>query len=472
MIHAILRVLACASPGATLQSKASDYCLLLVDDDPEMLELLALGAESVFQGKILIANSPLEAIELIKSGNRPRLIVSDFEMQGTTGADLFHMLAQQQYTGEFAICSGSDPHKIRAALPQLKHLIAKPLVIKPLQALIKSLQLDQALPTEAKSSTSEPRYVGIRLTTLMRLGHMDLELYVKLSDNKFVKIADKGSEFDAELLSRYSARDVSHLYLTETEARKFAEALEQNLAFLSENTELSDDAVLGLAEEATAAVDNLVRTLGWEPHFQKIAIKATKIAANALAKNRELAKSWISLRKNPDRYLASHSQMLSLVACNLAQNMGWASEVTLTKIALAAFMHDLSLGELSYAEIQKGDEIACATQAETTNLKLYRNHPLAAEAMVLAAENFPPEVAVILRQHHERPDGSGYPQRIEARSVTPLAALFIVAHEFIDATWNQDLSPAVIEQFCQAKENYFDKGIFRKALACLSARAK
>ncbi|MBC7397838.1 MAG: hypothetical protein H7333_10390 [Bdellovibrionales bacterium] len=42
-----------------------------------------------------------------------------------------------------------------------------------------------------------------------------------------------------------------------------------------------------------------------------------------------------------------------------------------------------------------------------------------------------PEVAVILVQHHERPDGSGFPGQLTNAQIHPLAAVFIVAEHLI-----------------------------------------
>jgi response regulator RpfG family c-di-GMP phosphodiesterase len=41
----------------------------------------------------------------------------------------------------------------------------------------------------------------------------------------------------------------------------------------------------------------------------------------------------------------------------------------------------------------------------------------------------PPDVDVIIAQHHERADGTGFPRNLSATYIAPLATIFIVAHD-------------------------------------------
>ena len=44
-------------------------------------------------------------------------------------------------------------------------------------------------------------------------------------------------------------------------------------------------------------------------------------------------------------------------------------------------------------------------------------------------QEIPPDVDVIVSQHHEKPDGTGFPRGIGYSYIAPLAMVFMVAHD-------------------------------------------
>jgi HD-GYP domain-containing protein (c-di-GMP phosphodiesterase class II) len=54
---------------------------------------------------------------------------------------------------------------------------------------------------------------------------------------------------------------------------------------------------------------------------------------------------------------------------------------------------------------------------------------LAAAEVAKQFSEVPPDVDLIIAQHHERPDGSGFPRGLSSTYIAPLSAIFIVAHD-------------------------------------------
>ncbi len=103
-----------------------------------------------------------------------------------------------------------------------------------------------------------------------------------------------------------------------------------------------------------------------------------------------------------DPYTAGHQRGVADLAQAIARKMGLAEE-RVEGIRLAALVHDL--GKISTpAEI-----LAKPTRLTEVEMSMIRIHPRAGYE-ILKRVDFPWPIAQIVLQHHERDNGSGYPQ--------------------------------------------------------------
>lgn len=123
-----------------------------------------------------------------------------------------------------------------------------------------------------------------------------------------------------------------------------------------------------------------------------------------------------------DRYTYDHSNRVSRLSALLAREMGF-SESTVEAIESGALLHDI--GKLSMdAEILSKPGPLDAD--ETAAMRL---HPLESAEVLRRVELFKGAVDVV-RHHHERPDGSGYPDGLKADRIPVGARILNVADAF------------------------------------------
>jgi PAS domain S-box-containing protein len=147
----------------------------------------------------------------------------------------------------------------------------------------------------------------------------------------------------------------------------------------------------------------------------------------------ELRQSYVKLRRTlegtvhalvsaiemRDPYTAGHQRRVTLLACAIAKEMGLAEE-QIEGIRMAGLIHDL--GKINVpAEI-------LSKPAQLTELEygLIKMHPQIGHD-VLKTIDFPWPVAQIVLQHHERMDGSGYPQGLSREEIILEARILGVA---------------------------------------------
>ncbi|MGD0858475.1 MAG: HD domain-containing phosphohydrolase [Terracidiphilus sp.] len=120
-----------------------------------------------------------------------------------------------------------------------------------------------------------------------------------------------------------------------------------------------------------------------------------------------------------DPYTAGHQVRVAEIACAIGKEKGW-SEAQLQGLRVAAMVHDI--GKISIpAEV-----LTKPTKLSHAEWEIIHDHPETG-FRILKDIPFPWPVAEIVRQHHERLDGSGYPLGLKGDAILPEAKVLAVA---------------------------------------------
>jgi putative nucleotidyltransferase with HDIG domain len=125
-----------------------------------------------------------------------------------------------------------------------------------------------------------------------------------------------------------------------------------------------------------------------------------------------------------DPYTRGHSQRVAELSVEIGRELG-LGEVEIRALSYGGILHDV--GKIGVPEpiLGKGDAL---TPEETA---LVRAHPAIGAEIVKGVE-FLKEALPIVRWHHERWDGTGYPDRLAGKAI-PLAARIVNAADTWDA---------------------------------------
>ncbi len=125
-----------------------------------------------------------------------------------------------------------------------------------------------------------------------------------------------------------------------------------------------------------------------------------------------------------DPYTCGHSQRVALISRRLAQEKGFSSE-KVRAIYLAGLLHDIGKIGVPEAILCKEGKL---TSAEYEDIK---RHP-AIGANILGGIRQLDDVIVAILNHHERPDGKGYPHGVKGNEL-PIEGMILGLADGFDA---------------------------------------
>ena len=120
-----------------------------------------------------------------------------------------------------------------------------------------------------------------------------------------------------------------------------------------------------------------------------------------------------------DPYTAGHQKNVATISCFIANKLGWSPDL-IYGLRLAAMIHDIGKIAIPSEILTKPSKLS------EFEGKLLQEHPENGYQL-LKDIDFPWPIAEIVRQHHERIDGSGYPRGLKGDQILPEAQVLAVA---------------------------------------------
>lgn len=118
--------------------------------------------------------------------------------------------------------------------------------------------------------------------------------------------------------------------------------------------------------------------------------------------------------KNENLYF--HSINVAILSMLMAKQAGM-TEADIKLVGMASIFHDIGKLKIPSQILRKTEPLTAPEE------NLYRMHPQYGLTMLNQAQEFPGEAKAIILKHHERLDGSGYPDGLKENRIDPLSQL-------------------------------------------------
>jgi putative nucleotidyltransferase with HDIG domain len=459
--------------------------VLVVDDNASLLRFL-VSAFSAHGCTVSQAAAAEQALQLI--GQQAfDLVVSDIKMPGLSGLDLLRAVKGTQPGTPVVLITGNP--SVNSAVFGLRHgaydYLPKPFSIREIQQLLARVRSDRQkwdgqvpLPAGLTEELSR-RQVGVEV--LFRIGDLALQgLETSAFVDEVLRLIGQSIKADAAVVmlrdddGAVSASQQGQPALVQRLLGRLERAFEDVLA--TGGRELLTLPTGGEGLEAVAAVIPglgrcmgvvcLARTAasgGFLPDEREMLLGYAQTTAVALQKlilrenvERNLVDTitaFVNAIESKDPYLKGHSARVSLYAGEVASMLGMTGDMV-DVVRRGAMLHDL--GKLSIMDtiLRKPDRLTAEEFA------IIKSHPVVG-ARILEPLRFLVRETCAVRHHHERFDGTGYPDGLRGEDIPMAARVVTVADVFDAITSNRPYRtalplPAAREEIARGCGSHFD----------------
>jgi PAS domain S-box-containing protein/putative nucleotidyltransferase with HDIG domain len=269
-----------------------------------------------------------------------------------------------------------------------------------------------------------------------------------------------GYDSAEELLSK----PIKELFFNPEEREDLVQKIEKNGELRNFELKLKrkNGSILYVLDNSRAKRDRKGKVISYEGTLTDITKRKTaeerlKMSYEKLKKIVEsVINAMVKMVETKDPYTAGHERHVAKLASEIARELGFPDE-KIEEIRMTALIHDIGKMFIPSEILVKPGKL---TEEEFAFIKLHTYHGYE----ILKTIDFPWEVAPVVLQHHERFDGSGYPQRLKGDEILMEAKILSVADVVEAITFHRPYRPGhgvekAIQEIYQFRGTLYDPDV-------------
>lgn len=310
--------------------------------------------------------------------------------------------------------------------------------------------------------TTEDKLIRVPITQMVKFADSfaGAEIHISVA-GKYVRLNYSTDEF-LEILRKLQQKEVEMVYIRQTEVKKIMAEIQESLSakqFYDPKT-VPEERVENL-DDSMKTVKNIINQLGVNSETVTLLRLVNVRAMSMLSESPSLYAFIKRFKKNcSDEFL--RAMLTSYVMALVIDKFPWKSDSVKEKGAMASLMCDMLLEKEDFDLLRKFEK-------EGGELPEHiRSHPSElAEKLRIKRDLIPTETITIIEQHHELPDGKGFPLGLNAARINQLSAIFIVSQHFIEELFDEKFDYEKRFDITARLAKKFNAKTFEKAMDAL-----
>ena len=304
--------------------------------------------------------------------------------------------------------------------------------------------------------------IAVPIIHILKHQHLfeGIEAHILVND-KHIKLNYADESFQ-ESLEKLAAKGVVHIYIAKTDFYNMMGQLQSRMA----NNRFYDPLT---TDELRASTCNTVYELS-KTYINRLGATAEvlEMMKDANQKMQKILDQSPGIFAFVKRFKANCSEeYLKISVTNLFLTMTlskfpWKSQLIVQKSMMASLLCDITMNSKSFDALYHYQ-----TQGGELDDDVARHPILASEILNRKRDLIPSETITIIEQHHERPDGKGFPDGITAMRFNQLSAVFIVCQRFVDLLFKNEFDHNRHHDMINELKPVYQGGHFDKAMDAL-----
>jgi hypothetical protein len=313
------------------------------------------------------------------------------------------------------------------------------------------------------SEHKEPNnLIKIKITHLIKFAgnFKGIEVHVYVS-GKYVKMNYQDEQF-VDILRRLQQKDLEEVFINQADCKRVLDEVQKSLSSKSfYDPKTTDEKRVETVDHSFEIIKTFVKQLGIDKQSVEVLTSINQKTITLLNESPSIFTFIKRFKKNCSEEFMQ-CVLTSYLTSRVIDKFPWASIQVKEKASLASLLCDITLNKEDFEQLKDYE-----LEEVPLNARIL-NHPSDVSNLLLEKRDIiPTETITIIEQHHERPDGSGFPLKIESNRFNQLSCIFIVCQKFIahlfDAEFDYEQRATIL---LKIQKKYHSKP-FEKAMSAL-----
>lgn len=274
------------------------------------------------------------------------------------------------------------------------------------------------------------------------------DVYLKINTKVILSEANSNFPDNSEVLQKYVSKGVEKFYLTKEDYKLFMTHVNTNMLYETfgdfdyTNRVRVKNQIYDIAKNALSKVGLADTSVSLENIAKDTLSSFQPQSTNAILRQ------FREFQENSD-YGFALANLTLMTASILLKKQSWSTDAMVDKVAKAVLMKDILLSDkdimLISAGLVKPEEV---------------RHPEDIYVKLKGEKEISSETLAMIRDHHERPDGTGFPRKLNASNITPLSAVVIISEAFVVRLMEKNFNKNSAKRIVVMMRQEFSKGSF------------
>ncbi len=391
-------------------------------------------------------------------------IISDVQMPYLNGLELLQWVKSNCPT-PFIMMTGFS-HLVEAKTAHengAEEFLPKPFKNEDLVAAISRILKEQAGGGEPDHGKNHANFCKVSIEEFVARPKIDFDVFVQLSERKFIKIGYAGASLPTEQIAKYKEKGLKHLHIKKEDFNKLVNFNLEVGKMIRKRTEIPKEKKMAFMKYTGEVILESAYVSGVNKESFKDASEFVSLTVEMLAEEGELFNLLDLLNSHSDATY-SHSVGVGLYSVMLARLMGFETPTVFSKLSMAGLFHDIGEKEIDKEILDKPRHLL--SQAER---RLIETHPLRGRDILSEIPSISSDIVQLVYEHHEDQLGQGYPRAISKHALHPLSKILQLANIFVEQVLVSPSNPGKTpRQAIEYIETIYGERVDAKALEALS----